>query len=476
MPRWGMSKRKQPKPRTGTEGILPFRVDPTPVDATITSFSGLPLVAEAFRSLGLDASCREHLRLKQRERGFTEGQMVESFALMLVGGGDRLDDFAQLREDPGLRGLIGYVPPSPDAARRFLYAFHDDKAHALRPADPHRAWIPPESAPLVGLGKVNDDLVVRYTKALPPKEVTRATLDHDATIIESRKQEALPHYKGGRGYQPSYMVWAETGLVVADEFRDGNVPAGMQNLQLVRKAFESLPKTVTERFFRADSACYDHTLLSWLRQEGIGFAISADVSESLRAHAAALPAKEWKALDADREWAEVVFVPENEAIFEPAESKPDRYLVLRWKPRQLALNEADGYRYWALVTNLDWKGEAILSWQREKAGTIEHVHDVLKNELGLGTLPCGRFGADAAWSRLNVIAYNLLVVLKRVGLPKAQRKARPKRLRYEIIRLAGIVVHHARATVLRLGTTAERIRVFIEARFQLGGLPLAWTT
>ncbi len=76
----------------------------------------------------------------------------------------------------------------------------------------------------------------------------------------SGELEALPHYKGGRGYQPSYIVWAETGLVVADEFRDGNVPAGMQNLQLVRKAFESLPETVTERYFRADSACYDHTL------------------------------------------------------------------------------------------------------------------------------------------------------------------------------------------------------------------------
>lgn len=126
------------------------------------------------------------------------------------------------------------------------------------------------------------------------------------------------------------------------------------------------------------------------------------------------------------------------------------------------------------MTNLDWKGEVILSWHRQKAGTIEQVHDVLKNELGLGH-PCGRFGADA-WSRFNVIAYNLLVVAGRAGLPKAQRKALLKRLRYEIIRLAGIMVHQARATVLRLGATAERIRAFIEARFQLGGLQLAWTT
>ncbi len=476
MPRLGMSKRKLRRSRPGTEGVLPFRVDPTPIDSAVTSFAGLPLVAETFRSLGLDASCHTQLGLKQRERGFTEAQMVESFALMLSGGGDRLDDFAQLREDPGLGELIGYQPPSPDAARRFLYAFHDEPIHAQRPLDPHRAWIPPESAPLISLGRVNDDLVNRYSQALPPKETARATLDHDATVIDSHKLEALPHYKGGRGYQPSYVVWAETGLVVADEFRDGNVPAGMQNLPIIKKAFAGLPAAVTERYFRADSACYDQTVLSWLRHEHIGFAISADISESLRAHIAALPKTAWKALNDDQEWAEVVFVPSGPALFEPAVILPDRYIALRWHPRQLALNETDGYRYWALVTNLDWKSEKILNWHREKAGTIEHVHDVLKNELGLGTMPCGRFGADAAWSRLNVITYNLLQVIKRVALPKAQRKARPKRLRYEIFRQAGIIIHHARTTFLRLAAAAERVQAFIDARFQLGGLPLAWQT
>ena len=31
-----------------------------------------------------------------------------------------------------------------------------------------------------------------------------------------------------RGYQPMLAVWAETGLVLADQFRDGNVPAIME--------------------------------------------------------------------------------------------------------------------------------------------------------------------------------------------------------------------------------------------------------
>jgi hypothetical protein len=39
------------------------------------------------------------------------------------------------------------------------------------------------------------------------------------------KREAQVHYKGGRGYQPAALYWVEQDLVVADEYRDGNVPA-----------------------------------------------------------------------------------------------------------------------------------------------------------------------------------------------------------------------------------------------------------
>jgi hypothetical protein len=466
-----MTKRQTRRPTADAEGILPFRIDPDPLRTPIVSFSGLPLIAEAFRGLGLQASCRRHLALKQRERGFSEAQMIESFALMLAAGGECLDDFNRLREEQGLPMLLGYQAASPDAARRFLYAFHDDAILAKRPADA-AAWIPPESKPLRGLARINQDLVTHTAAALPTPLVRTATLDHDATIIESHNRAALPHYKGGRGYQPSLIVWAETDLVVADEFRDGNVPAGTWNRQLIQQAFDALPNTVRNRFFRADSACYEHEVLRYLRREQIGFAISADLSESLVKHIKALPENAWKPLDGDREWAEVLFVP-GDALFEPASVQPDRYLAIRWKPRQLSLWEADGYRYFAIVTNLPWKGPKLIDWHRQKAGTIEHVHRVLKDELGLGVMPCARFGADAAWTRLNVITYNLMTVVRTLALPKDLRRARPKRLRFEILQLAGIVIRHARCVIVRLGCSAKRIRTLIEARYQLAGLALS---
>jgi hypothetical protein len=72
------------------------------------------------------------------------------------------------------------------------------------------------------------------------------------------------------------------------------------------------------------------------------------------------------------------------------------------------------------------KPKRLLEWHREKAGTIEAVHDVLKNELAGGILPCGRYGANAAWFRLAVITYNVLTAMKRLVLPAEMQTARPK--------------------------------------------------
>ena len=91
-----------------------------------------------------------------------------------------------------------------------------------------------------------------------------ATIDQDATIVESHKRAAFAHYRGGRGYQPLLALWAEADLIVADQFRDGNVPARQEPLTCCQMAFAALPETVTTCYFRGDSACYESNLLDWL--------------------------------------------------------------------------------------------------------------------------------------------------------------------------------------------------------------------
>ena len=96
--------------------------------------------------------------------------------------------------------------------------------------------------------------------------------------------------------------------------------------------------------------------------------------------------------------------------YERRDSQPYRYLAIRVRRQQGELLE-DGakVRHFAVVSNMwDMNGQELLEWQRGKAGTIEHIHHILDNELAAGVYPSAKHGANAAWLRLQVLTHNLL--------------------------------------------------------------------
>jgi hypothetical protein len=467
-------RKDKPSP---TESPLLFEIDPVPLPEAVTAMAGVPLVVQAFRSLGLAGSVQQHVHIKQRQRGYDEASYVESFVILNAVGGECVDDFQRLREDPGLSELVGHPLPSAEAARNFLNGFHEEEKieeAKQRRAPDEIAYIPEESEPLQGLARVNRDLVQRLGARCADQRI--ATVDQDATIIESRKQEALRTYEGERGYQPMLAVWAEMDVVLADEFRDGNVPAQMEPLPVAQAAFAALPETVKEYYFRGDSACHESGLLNWLRNEKreggpqglIGFAVSARMSEALHAAILRVPEKAWESYGTPhvreiRECAEVSFVPGEKS--EHKDTQPLRYVAIRIRNRQEELFEDGGkVKHFAIVSNIgEWKAGRLIQWHREKAGTIEGVHDVVKNELAGGVLPSKYFGANAAWLRLAILSHNVLTAVKRLALPAELLHARPKRLRFLFLNTPGRLVHHARRLLLRLASSAERIAIYLQA-------------
>jgi hypothetical protein len=225
-------------------------------------------------------------------------------------------------------------------------------------------------------------------------------------------------------------------------------------------------------------------LVNWLRDEQreggpagrIGFAISARMSDALHAAIQAVPEKEWKAYGEEhpneiRECADVPFVPSEKS--EKKDSQPLRYVAIRIRKKQGELF-ADGsaVRHFAMLSNRwEWEAGRLIEWHREKAGTIELVHDILKNDLAGGALPSKYFGANAAWLRLAVISHNVLTAMKRLALPAEMLTARPKRLRFLLFNMPGRLAHHARRMLLRLAAVAEWIEMYRQALRQL-----AWVT
>lgn len=419
----------------------------------VTPHAGSALFIELGRRSGVMAAAEKYLPAKKSPKGLGQGQMVEAVVLLSALGGDCLDDFDVLRRDRGLAALLGYDLPAAATARQWLDRFHE--ADRLKDRPLQGSFVPLESTWLASLRAVGQHAIRAYVATQAPGPLV--TLDVDAHLVESSKREALPTYEGFRGYQPLLVSWAETNLVLADEFRDGNVPAGSNIKELVDEAYASLPTGEWQVQVRSDSAGYQQDILDHWHGRGWRFAVSADMSPQLRQEIVALGHAAWQPWkqEADgtvREWAEVPFVPSRKQ--ETRDSQPYRYLAIRVRTAQgLLFGDGSSIKHFALVSN-DWDtdGQALLEWHRGKAGTIEHVHRTLKDELAAGVYPSAKFGANAAWLRLQVLTHNLLELLKASALDQQYRHARPKRLRFAIFTQFGRVVHHARQQFVRLAS------------------------
>src|SRR4051812_6748325 len=109
-----------------TQGRLSFEYESGEGDR-VTSWAGLPAVADVMCAFGIPESVKRNLHIRRRSAQFDEPTSVTSFVLMMTAGGDCLDDMQPLREDEGLSELLEFKFPSPETARAFLNAFHDDK-------------------------------------------------------------------------------------------------------------------------------------------------------------------------------------------------------------------------------------------------------------------------------------------------------------------------------------------------------------
>ena len=155
----GIPRKQKPSP---AEGEFLFQLDPEPLEECVTAYSGIPLFVQTARSLDVPGRVKQYLKIKQRDRGLDEAGYVESFLVLNALGGDCIEDFERLREDEGLAEMLGHEVPSCEAARKFLYQFHDEskleQAQKELPVG-QVSYIAEESAPLRALAQVNQEMV-----------------------------------------------------------------------------------------------------------------------------------------------------------------------------------------------------------------------------------------------------------------------------------------------------------------------------
>lgn len=411
-------------------------------DAAITNFPGVVPLANFAQRLGVFDDLDGLLPAKERKRGFSNSAAVFDLMFISLSGGSRIDDLAQLREDEGLRRLLGRQMMAPSTAHDYLRRIRYDG--------------------VAGLGTVNRRLIRQIARRTG---TTTATLDCDATLFVSSGKNARMSYKGERGYMPMLAFWDELGMVVHQDFRNGNASPGSDALAFLRQTLAQLPREVTQVQVRSDSAWYQAEVLDFCEDHGYGFCIGVDQDEAVKQTIQSIDERQWRRIDlcsdpADaepfvREWA-------CESVHSLNGSRHAyRLLVIRKERLQDDLFYGP-YVYHALITNMDLPLQEQIAWYRQRGQGEQRIGE-LKWDFELRVLPSGDFFVNAVYLGIVILAYNLFQAFKLVVLPESYRPLRLKALLFRLLGIPALVTSHARRLWLKLPRGHPHATVFAAA-------------
>jgi hypothetical protein len=434
-------------------------------DDEVTGVAGVVLWGPLLDRLNLVAIA-DHRGLRPiRSGGYSGGECYRALVEVLLAGGEFLSDRSLL--DGATQRLRGnHRLPSHTTLFRFVTAAglgRVQKAAAVNRTMLARAWA-------LGAGPRGD----------------RVTIDPDATLVDTfgpGKQGSTFTYRGEVGLSPLIGVCGETGDVLALRARGGNAHPGRAMAGFIRECATAIPTAVRDSkdlWVRIDSAGYQHEVFAVCEQLGATFSITAPQQSNVRSavHAlAADPATVWSPAQGAEavkgsEVADIMFDIGGRLL---STRRAVRLIVRRQRTRvgeQLSLDDLDGWRFHAIVTNnLTSPAVEIEAQHRLRGGIPEDAIRQLKEDFGLIHAPVQNFFGNWLWWHACVLAHNVARWIRVLALPEPFHRCRGKRLRLAFFNIAGRIVRHARQLVMRLPRSHAWAAAFIEALTRIRALP-----
>lgn len=415
--------------------ILPYKLGIT--NDLLTSRAGLLCIAKVLQSIHFGEQVDRHFPQPPSNRGFKPSVFVNSLILMLHEGGRCLEDLRHIRNDEALRRLLGLsIIPESDSVGDWLRRC--GQAGVLAATEVNRSVL-------------KHSLSGRQT----------VTLDIDATLSASKNRQAQWTYKKCKGYMPMVGHIAETGQVVATDFRAGNVAPATDNLAFIHQCEAALPTEVKVSALRIDAAGYQVAILDECVERGLKFAIRAKMNTLLKQMIQIQAENQWQPL-LDADGITVEGESTTRLVHTMEKSKHSFSVVVQRKLIDgQQTSDLDGtldeesiqcghYLYRAIavsqhpLTNSQW-----VHWYNQRGEHSENRIKELKLDFAANRMPCQDFNANALFFALCALAFNLFVLL-RLHLPAHLEGAQAKTIRWRIYALAAKVVRQGRRIYLKL--------------------------
>jgi len=414
--------------------ILPFKLEMT--RDIITPHAGLALMGEFAVGLKLLKSVDSYLPKPKSGAGYKPSEYIFPLILMLNGGGRSLEDTRQIRDDEAMREILPLKRiPSTDAIGDWLRRIG-------------------QNGGLKGLEKLNREIIKQGMKY---DGIKGYTLDIDATGIVAEKESAKMTYKGFKGYMPIVGHIAENGLIIGDEFREGNDAPAARNLEFIKHCERQVAKGKRIKALRSDSAAYQADIINYCESRGIKFAIGADLDEAVLKTIRAIPDKDWSSYKSGYIADTVHSMNKTKEAF--------RLIVIRRPYQRNIFSEQDtSVKYTVIATNRIESSEEVIKWYNKRGDHSENRIKELKIGFGMERMPCGQFEANAAFFRIGILAYNIFRLFLLKTLSCSWHKHQVQTVRWRLYQIAGKVVFHGGQVFLKVRRHFSRLFADIRLR------------
>jgi len=401
---------------------------------------GLPLIEEIIIQLKVRDLIDKLFPKGGSNRAIKASDYITTLMYMFIDGAVHLEDVNHLHNDEAFQEMLKEMKlPSSDAIGDWLRR--------------------------VGSKETEKQLWLVMQRILEVVEKPGNILDIDATIIESEKGDAQRTYKGNYGYQPLLGIISENSMIVGSDFREGNFSPQKGLVEFIESCWRNYPQQI--KIIRSDSAGWQKEVVDYCQEAKIGFTITTDQSTSVMEAVYSIAEEQWTDVVAEDGIKESYQIAQTEYCF--GSKKRKVRLVVK---RELLKNQMDlfsNYRYWIVATNLreeEYDNYQIIKLHQGR-GSIEKKIGELKHQINLNHLPCGQFNANCLYFTIGILAYNLLQLLKQIGLPEEYHNKTVRTLRYQLLKLAGKLVYHARYIILQIAAPIKNIELFREAYYRV---------
>ena len=417
--------------------ILPYSIETT--NDKLTSRAGLLTIAQLMSDLKLQERIDQHFTLPKSNHGFNPSAFIQTFILMQHEGSVRLDDVRHLNEDEALKTILGLkIIPKASTLGAWLRRMGKDKGSL-------DAW--------VSINKIILKTALHNRKSI--------TLDIDASEILANKKGAKLTYNNDKGYMPMIGHIAETGQVVACDFRDGNAAPAKENYEFILQCIKSLPENCYLKAVRIDSAGYQTAIIKYCDEKNITFSIRAKLNNDVKEEIYNTIDADWKPL-IDKNGNEVknqetyrviACIGDHEKAFnivvQRTKIKGQSNIDFNAGEESEELNK-QGYMYRGVATNDNEKSDSdIIHYYNQRAEDSENRIKELKLDFGGDTMPCSDFKANRLYFLICSMSFNLFALMRHL-LPEELSHHRMKTIRWRVYAMAAKVVKTGRKWFVKL--------------------------